>query len=373
MRKALLILLSVLFFIGSGSAVHAAVVNGNDEQTYENAIPGDAYLGGNTVTVKQPVLGELFAAAASVNIDGRGSRSMFLGGNTVKVTKGTDYNAYIAGSTVTLSGSYGHDVWVAGNEITIEDGTTITGELHIAGSTIKLAGTIGGNVFVYGDTVTSSAVIGGTLKGEMTTLTFTGGSIAKDLRYVSDKNAEGLDKVTVSGATERKTPQEVRPTAAQNRVRDFLYAFFGTMLLGILLILATPRLLREIPDLIKDNWGQGILLGLAAVLVVPVIALLAMLTIVGWKVVLVVMAFYVIMLILGGIIGTYFLGRTLVEQFKADQLSHPWVVLTVGTLLITILRFLPAGIGGFVSLVFFVFFVLPGIGMFLRWLGREVM
>lgn len=330
-------------------------------------IKNDAFLTGNTVSIEAPVDGEIFAAGNVVNVANQGSRSLYAAGSVVTIDQGSGYNAFVAGNTVILSGTYGHDVYAFGNTVTIKEGAVINGDLRVAGTSVSMAGTVKGDVYASGGTVTSSSVIGGNFSGDADTYAFSGGSIAGNLNYQSNDTAAGLDKVAVSGKTERTDPPKAKKDSQYPQIFGWLTSFFSALVLGALLIALMPKRISGRLEEVKNEWSGLALVGFALVILTPGAALLAFVTVIGWKVGLVILAIYAILLLCGNVIAAVLLGQLILERFKKS--GSLWTGLLLGLATVSLLSAIP-WIGWIASLLFFFGLVLPSVGSLARGIRR---
>lgn len=354
-------LLGVMFL----SPVQAAYFPANESNpAISSDLNDDAFLAGQSVSVQAPVNGELFGAGNVVTITKRVARSIFAAGNTVTIEEGAGYNVFAAGQTVTLKGTIEHDVYAAGQTVTLDPNVVIKGSLRIGGQNVSLAGNIQGDVYFSGSNVTSSAVIGGMAKGEVDSLTFTGGSIAKDLTYKSNKDASGLNNVTIAGKTTRDTSPRTYQKQ-RNRSGEIIFPLLTALVAGAALILLVPRKIEEVSETVRTNWGKSFLYGLLALIVTPIAALVILATIVGAPIGLIVMVLYFVLLYLAMVIGKIILGQLLLQVGKVKG-ANLWWALFVGVVLFAILRLIPV-LGGLIAVITFFGLTLPTLGASLLW------
>ena len=373
MKKLLFVLTFTVFLPAIAvPKAHAAAlfVNGSDQQgnaVLSDQTNSDAFVTGNSVSVTGPVDGELFAGGNVVSITKPVGRSVYAAGNVVTLDQGSGYNAFVAGNTVTLSGTYGHDVYAAGNTVTVKEGTIINGDLRIAGSVVSINGTVKGDVNVSGGQVTSRGAVGGGFSGTGGTLTFLGGSIAGDLDYQSAKTATGLEKVAVTGKTVRTDPPQPARTDSYARVLGWLAALLSTFVLGAFLILLVPKLVERQPDETWAAWSGRAAVGGILLVVIPIGIVVAFVTVIGWKVGLLLLALYVIGLLISYVLAAVTLGRMLFRRFGKGQ--SPWLNLMAGLVAVFLLSSVP-WIGWLASVSFFVALVVPSFGYLVSGLRR---
>jgi cytoskeletal protein CcmA (bactofilin family) len=329
-------ILLVLFF--SVDLAKAAVFESNQSSySLDKPILDDLFVGSQTVSIDSPVEGELFASGRIVDIRSRIARSIFAAGDTVSINDGAGYNIFAAGNTITIKGTVEHDIYIAGSTITIDPSAHIKGNLRIAGSKANLGGKIDGSVYFAGDEMTSNAAINGDLKAQVNQLTFTGGSIAQDLKYKSNKDAIGLDKINITGVTIRE-PQE---TNRKSRIfQSWLFGFLTTFVSGAALILLMPKKIKEVVEQIRANWGKSFLYGVAVMIITPILSMLLFASIVAWPIALIILLLYGIVLYESFIIAQIALGDFILSRVRNDR-KNWWLALAVGTITTSLVMSLP--------------------------------
>ncbi len=361
----------VLSFAVGGilSKAHATTIKSTNADTeISQPVNDDTLVSGQNVIINAPINGELLVSGNTVAVNQTSSRSVLAAGNSVTVENGTTYNALLAGNTIVLKGDVGHDVWIAGSTVTIDPSAHIHGSLHVYGNQIHLNGKIDGDVVFSGQSVESSAVIGGSMTGDASSVSFTGGSIGKDLTYKSNQDATGIDKVTVAGKTSRSALQH---TYGVGTLAGFsLLKLLSTIVVGAVLILLFPKKLKAIDSLVRTKWVNSFLTGLVVLVVTPIAVLLLMATYVGIPLAILAFVFYVMCLYFGGLIGHMVLGSWIIDRFKMKQ--NWWLALILGLAVSTILFFIPI-IGWLVLFVLFVAVTLPTFGAVINLARTEQM
>lgn len=354
----------------------AVTVGGHPDAAITTEVNDDAFTGGQSVSVTAPIRGELFAVGETVTVSTRPDRSIFAAGMTVSVPNGAGYDAFVGGQTVTLAGEYGHDVYVLGQTVVLEPNAHVKGSVYVMGDTITVHGRIDGQLSVAGGSVTSDAVIGRDARIAADQLRFTGGSIGGDLRHGSAGTVTGLDTVSVAGQTVRdEQPSREfavgggtgRATPADTAL-EALMAFLTMAIVGGLLILLVPARIAAAATDVHTHWLQSFLTGLVTLIVGPLVIGIALATLVGWPVAIVLGLLYTAALVASGFLAPILLGKLIV---KAETGERPWRALLIGSAIVAVTTALPV-IGWLPSLAVFVGLTLPIFGASLRWTWEQL-
>jgi hypothetical protein len=92
--------------------------------------------------------------------------------------------------------------------------------------------------------------------------------------------------------------------------------------------------------------GRSLIAGLAGLILIPLIAILLLITVIGFPLAFITLALYVIALLLSGVFASWLAGGWLLERFGRPEASR-WVRIVVGTLAVSVCVSLP-WIGGLV-------------------------
>lgn len=352
----------------------AALFQASEEDaTITKALSEDLFwIGNKEVSLKAPVNGEVFILGSKIIVDQKTDRSIFAAGMTVDLNGGAGYNGYVAGSDVTLSGEYNHDLYVVGDNVTIKDGAVIKGDLRVSGNSIVFAGKVNGDMKFDATSLTfaSSSIVGGNVSGNVQkSFNFEGGAIAGDLNYNSKTDASNLDKVKVTGKTERKDLSNEQTDHSFNPM-GWLIGLISAIGLCLLVVLLFPRLPKDVEHEIQASWPQAFWKGFLIMIGVPILSLMFIFTGVGWQVGVVMLLFYVILLMLASAVSLIISGRFILSQMKQRELPW-WVYAVVGAIIIIALKSLPV-VGWTISTVFFIGVNIPVISLVLNWGRKQV-
>ncbi len=372
MKKIVQVLAIFITLFVVAPATLAATFRSNDSLTVNENVNDDAFISGQTIAVRAPIKGELWAFGNNVTISEPVERSIFAAGSQVTVDKGAGYNAFIFGGTVTLKGTITHDVYIGGNTVVFDPSTEIKGSVWVGGQNVQLDGKITGTVHLSADTVTSKATIGGNIEGDVSALSFEGGSIGGNLTYRSNSGATGLDKIKVGGKTERLPVRETS-VSAWGRGLGRLFTslrLLSTLVAGAALLLLLPRKVRDIDEKLTKgevikSWGTFGLYGLVGLIATPIILAFVASTLVGIPLALIGSAIYFILLYGAMVIGTILVGRWLLRLIRSKVIND-WLALVIG-IIITGIAFSIPGLGTFFSFIFLIGVIVPVFAALALW------
>lgn len=296
-------------------------------------------LAGNNLTTTTDVKnGLLFVAGNNLRLDGI-SEYGFVFGNIVKFTGQTERDLYLAGNVITLAhdAKIGRDVFAASGELRVE--TDLAGDLSVTADRVIINSdvTISGNVNIIADIIEFG----------------NGVNIGGKLVYNDNARVSGADSV-VYKEIEVYHVQEV---SAEARLVAAFYAKFLSIA-GLFLIMALILALYSgLHDKIETEanaarLGVNLALGLGTLVVVPVVAIFAFLTMVAAPLGIIALLIYLICLYLAQGFTGLWLGHLVVEKlFKLK--GNAFVEALIGIVILGLLALVPfVGIvTGFVSMI----------------------
>jgi cytoskeletal protein CcmA (bactofilin family) len=260
-------------------------------------VPGSAFVAGGQVLIKAPIAGDVFASGGQVEVRGDVGKGLYAAGGSLIVSGAVRRNARIAGGSVevTPGARLNGSVSMAGRSLTMAG--AVAGDLHMAGHDATLTGTVAGDAEIFAERIEigPQARIGGTLG------------------YRGDHGPRIAPGAEISGGVERLASSHGL-WSWHNGVHDTFRGrgsrtwFFGTLILGALLLLAAPGFMTEASGITRTQWPASIGIGCAILIGVPFAMLLLVITLIGIPVALLALALYVAVLMLGYVVGAVALG-----------------------------------------------------------------
>jgi hypothetical protein len=313
----------------------------------------DLYIAGGKVVVTEPVTGDLLAAGGSLIINGPVDGDLQAAGGSLILNGAVGDDLRVAGGDITLVSNVGGDIVVYGGSVTIPPGVEVKGNAIIGSGALYLGGTIMGDLRVDAGRVDFSGIVhgdarfygdeqiklNGRIDGEtvVTARNVTLGSAAgfgKDVVYWRKRGELDFGQTSVGGqvrfAPELKRDEPGGARLSKERVvrkglgAAFSLFFFGTFLSGILAVaigvLLFKRTFREAGEVLHITFWKGLGVGILTYLLLPVTALIAMFTLVGIPIGLLLLTLFAFSVIFGRVI-TAIAFAAWIERRRAGQWS----------------------------------------------------
>ncbi len=326
-------------------------------------VPSDFYAAGGDVTVSGKVSGDLYATAGTVTMNGEVKQDVVIGGGSIRIDGPVGDDVRVVGGEVVISGTVGGDVVVMGGVTRILSTAQIKGDLLFLSGEVDMAGDLRGSLSGRAGIVR----INGPVLGSV--------SLHNVQTFELGDQARVEGTITYSGTTELvRAPGSV---VVGDTTRDVLPEVphlnsFGTLsLLALLfttlafLLLCKVKLQLLMPHTI-GAYGRHGLVGLGTLVLMPIIAILFLVTIIGSPIGVMLLLSYALLLLIGSALNGIFVGAIFSRYMDGVvTISLKWSLL--GALACALLLYIP--IIGMLTLAIISLVNIGGIvTLFYRWI-----
>ncbi|MGD2074586.1 MAG: hypothetical protein PVI91_15910 [Gammaproteobacteria bacterium] len=310
-------------------AGEAVTVAGNVEE--------DQYLAGGTVDVLGAVTGDVLAAGGRVSIDGAVSGDVMAAGGSVSLRGDVADDVRLAGGDVTLLSAVGNDAAAAGGRVLLGPGGTVGGRAMLAGGSIEVRGRVEGELRAGGGRILLDGTVRGNaqLAGRRVELG-PNAVIEGNLTYYSARSAIIDDDARVMGTISQRPYPGPRPPseAVEAVVRTLLLVTLAVA--GAVFYLLFPRFAVAAGSTLRSAPWMSLGLGFLGFFVIPALIAVLWVSVIGFWLALLVMAFYFILLVTGFLTGVFALGDGVLLRM-ARQEAEPSKGARVAALLLSLL------------------------------------
>ncbi len=240
----------------------------------------------------------IWAGAANITIDANVANEVAVGGAQVDITGSIGTNLWVGGAEVNLSGDVGKDVGAGANKLNID--LTIGGDLMAGGASVIVSpntvvnGTtrLGGEYIEFNGEAKDTIVLRGTtvvfngradrgLTVEADSLTLGPNAvITGDLTLRPDTETTQETGATITGSTRVDVP-EWWEQVVYGRFAFVLFGVIATLIVGVLFLLIARGSVEEMASTFRRRPISGFFLGILAIILLPIIIFVLMVTVVG--------------------------------------------------------------------------------------------
>jgi hypothetical protein len=319
----------------------------------DEVISDDMLLTGVNVIVDGTINGDLFAFGDGIVINGTVNGNLITAGDRVEIKGTVTGSVYGAATYVNVSGRIERTLAAGGANVTLEPGAYVGHSGLLAGDQLHVNGKIGRGAFLAGTRLDVGGQIGKDLKAYVDNLLIGSGAVVEGpVDYTSGRTAT-IEPGARTGAVAFHLFRAPQVTAIWN-IWWRVFRVLGFMLVGLAALALFPSLRRRYPEIFMKSPWQAPVAGLVALIVVPIGALLLLLTLIGIPFSLVTMALFPALIYLSQILVSWTAGKLLADRVEGFR-NLPWpVIFLMGAFLTTVVTALP-GLGclfGFGALVY---------------------
>ncbi len=318
-----------------------------DEAVFlDQAIEEDAYVVGESVSISQAVQGDALLMGAKVSTGANVEQDLTIAGGDVSAKGSVEDDLRVAGASVTLDGEVGGDTMVAGGTVEFGESSLLQGDLFFAGGEVSLNGTVKGNAKGVGE----NFYLNGTIEGDLSLMgsqkIFFGpkASVLGNLSYRSPAVAERADEVT-QGQISYKP---IEPKAAQEKkfaafiVAGFsIYQLLSMLFFGLFMLWLYRYLGFQVSAHVHAAPLKSLGIGLLFAIATPIAAILAMLSIIGLPLGMVMLVLWGITLYMGKILAAFLIGSKLLPIQHSSPFGRLYLSFALGALVYCILSLIP--------------------------------
>jgi hypothetical protein len=252
--------------------------------------------------------------------------------------------SFILGNQVSLNSfKNDKDSFIFGYDVNLNKDSLIGRDLIIFGYDVTISGVITQNIIIYADNVKfENATIGKDVHINASTITFENNvSINGDLEYNENAKVTGLDLINANNI-EKFNLDKIHQTTFLSNLKDLFYSYLGLLAVGMLLIRHYNIIIKRINEFKvspKHIFKRG-LIGLIALIVIPIISILLLITQIGLPLGLISIAIYAIFIYMSILPVSYLLGKWFMEQvFKVK--NNAYASLAYGVLIFKLISLIP--------------------------------
>jgi cytoskeletal protein CcmA (bactofilin family) len=306
----------------------------------------DYFAFGEIVEISGTVNGDVYAAGAHVMVDGTVNGDLLAAGGTVTISGIVAHDARVAGGQVTISGQIGGNMTVGSGHVEVMPSAVIRGSAVAGGGHVELAGPVERDVKIGAGTVIVSNRIGGNMTAAAGTIRLTSKAVvAGNLIYWTYNFVSIDDPASVLGKTiRREIPEDIT-----GLVRNLLAVFAGlklavtaasfvsTLILALLLFRYYPTSTQQALAHLAEEPFTSFGLGMLALILIPLIAGLLAVTVIGLPLMVILLAWSLIALYLSRIFVIAFASQRI---FRWMGVGDGWTFF-FGLLLYSLLTLVP--------------------------------
>ncbi len=326
----------------------------------------DVWAAGAVVSVRGTTRNDIRAVGAEVDVEASAGRDMYAVGAIVSAGGSAARDLYVVGARVNVDVRVAGDLKVAGARVLVGPLAQVRGRTDIVGAELVFAGSALGPVNLYGDTVQITGRITGDVRVRARNVIVAKGAVIDGSVVFETFN----DPVVEEGATVRGRQTVTLPRAPEVGISDIFAALGAVVLFGVgaglvfglvLLIAARPFVERAVESM-RAAPMRTLFTGLGFIVLVPLVAVLVMVTVVGIPIGLVMLLAFPFTVVCAAVLAAFGLSDWLMNRQRAPRsFGGRFGLLLIGMIVLTVLGLIP-----FVGFVIWLLALLLGLGALWR-------
>ncbi|HEX6258384.1 MAG TPA: polymer-forming cytoskeletal protein [Candidatus Saccharimonadales bacterium] len=360
--KAAVLALAILLvpLIAGVGIVQATSFKHGDEVKIGNneKIDHSLFVVGGDITIEATVDGDVFCAGRTVTITGKVNGDVLCAAQTIRLSGDVEGNVRVAGMDVVLNGRVAKSASIAAQSFSVDSKAVVGRDLSAAAATVTMNGSVRRDITITSDEAQVNGKVGRDVSALVDSLSLgSSANITGDVYHHSYKDLRRADGAKVSGEISRHTPPETeaQQVNAGTMLMDAFMGFLMVLLVGIIIALAAPRMLRGLVATAEAKPGMVALTGAVSLATIPIVMILSFLTIVGILFGGILLVASILLLMVSTPLAGYF-GASLLLRNKSN--IHPVLTMTLGVAILSVLYMIP-----FVNFFAIVATAVFGVGM----------
>lgn len=279
-------------------------------------VNGSYFAAGRSVDIAGTVNGDVICGAQTLTISGTVRGDVVCGAQTVTITGNVIGSVRVAAQTTNLSGPIGRSASVTGQNLDLGGKSSVGNDLSFAGSSLTVDGSVGRDVVASATAMTVGGKIDRNVKATTNNLKINDAAIVGGTVWYKSAN-----KAHIANGAQVSNVQQTVPV--NNKQAQKASHWFGLALLGyalaalfcsFILVLLLPRFFWAVSQEAVTRFGWVLLAGFITGIVLPVVGLLAFITILGIPLGIVILGVGILLMLLAFPVAAFYLGRLLFHR-----------------------------------------------------------
>ena len=347
----LITLLTSLILVTPAYAITFKTSEGKLTIAEDKTIRDDLYASGESVNIKGDVDGDVLTGAGIVTIDGTISGDFTAAAGTIFLNGEVKDDVRIGGGIIYVNGKVGGDIIIGGGQIILSEESDIGEDALIGSGTLQVNGSIGNNLWVGAGSVNLDGEVGN--RGKISADTIDIGSNAEingSFTYTSSDKADIDPEARIKGKITHKLPpeekiREARPLAGLASLFFYLLfafiSFLAALVSAFIFIALLPKAVSETTRALTQRVWASLGIGFLVLIIIPVAAIILMITLIGLPAGMITFALYFIFIYLSQIAFSIFLGEKIITSITKKEKTSPYLSALIGLVILAILGFIP--------------------------------
>lgn len=336
-----------------------------------------ALVTGSSLTIDSDINGDLYCLGRDVVVNGNIKGDIACAGQSIKIYGTVDGNIRSIAQTIEVSGMIYRNLTVVSQRLILGPKSNIKGDIFFGVQNVELNGIMGRDLAGAGEaiTITGSLLRNALIMGSNLTVIETG-KVGGNLDYymeksatasINEKNIKGsITRYDIETSQRQEAEKEVVKATSAALFIKFLMCILSYAILGWALIYFDRKNVEKRLSLITQKPLVMGLIGLAVLVLAPIVLILLMVTMVGMPLAFVILFVYITVLITASLYPSMIYGRLFTEKLLKKQKTDLVWQMVLGVIILGTVSYIPV-VGWVIALTSFCL----GLGAFTTSLSPE--
>jgi hypothetical protein len=302
----------------------------------QQQVSDDLYVAAGTATIAGDAAEDVFAVGGTIALTGSVGGDAAIFGGTIQLLGPVTGDVRVAGGTISANEHIGGDMMVAGGTVHLLSGARVQGDLIVAGGQVVIDGIVDGAVRMAGGQLTINGTVNGNVSARADKEIIMGSSahVGGTVSYTGAHNP-----APKTGKTNMAFPIGAMLAMAALITGMKMIAFLG---LGVLLVWVWRKQSLELFSDACGSFWSTLGKGFAYAILVPIAAILLLISFVGTLAGVIAILVYIIAWIFASVMAGMFLGSWVVKVFKKNAaMKLTWWSGLLGIILLGFISMIP--------------------------------
>ncbi|MBN2096025.1 hypothetical protein JW752_01350 [Candidatus Peregrinibacteria bacterium] len=346
-KKPFIIALLSIFLIPT--LAFALNFEAGEEILSTETINDDYYGAGGTIQMESNVNGDLILGGGRIMVNSVVSQDLMLGGGEITIKGEVRDDARVVGGNIMMNALVKDDLIIAGGNIELGESGFVGSDVTVAGGNVVINGQINGNL----QGTASNLYINSIIKGNVALvsvkqLTFgPNGKVMGNLLYRSPAPSKTVNEETVMGVVDYKptefavTNQDFRTIVSSVIAGLSVFSFLSLLLAGLIVLALFRFYMPNAVQTVYQKPMASVGIGFLVLILTPIIAVLFLITGIGWVFFFILMALWLIALFFAKLIATLMIGMKLIRLTDKSGFLRVFGSFSLGALIYVLLTLIP--------------------------------
>ncbi len=317
-------------FLSFASPAYAQTAVSRDRVTLprEATVDENYFATGEDVVISGTVNGDAYAAGGNMVMDGTVNGDLIIAGGQMNIDGLVTGDLRASGGQINITGEVRGNITALGGSVTVARGAVVGGSLTAGTGQLSVLAPIGRGITVGAGSATIGGPVGGNVLAAVERLRLTtNANIQGNLNYYSSRELDLVPGAQIGGRvnhTRTADKSEDRDTKGEKLAASFklmykMLSALSALVLGWVFVSLFPVFSRQTIRAVETRTGPVLGTGLLILFLVPVFAVILLMTVVGMPFFLMLMAAYFVYIYASKIFFALFVGKKIADWMNGSH------------------------------------------------------